>query len=372
MHSCRRLLNVLSVCLLLLLLSGCGLQEVRAFLDSNTRIIITTGLDEEELFRIEDATCSPTEYLVYLINMQKTYEEGFSSDLWSGEEGEVLAQSIRANALARISRVKTMTLLAQTHDISLTGEETAQAQAIADAYYETLSEAELTAMGNVEPSTLRSMVADYLLAKKLYRYLIRDIDPEISDDEARRVTVRQIVLRTWDYDESGAVRPFDSEGKRHVYALANQIRRDWEDGADFADLAAIWNEADQSELIFGRGEADPQAEAVAFSLGNGEVSQPFETKDGVILFYMESTFDRSETDANKVRIMNERRHEAFDEEYDVFAEGLSRTFNSHIYAQLNLTTDPEVTTDSFFRICEEAAELLPAVSQPAAESTSAP
>ncbi|MCR5675305.1 MAG: peptidylprolyl isomerase [Lachnospiraceae bacterium] len=362
MHSGR----LIPAIVISLALSGCGLSDhvpkipspaaalrsVRDLLASDTRVIVTTGPSRDELFRIEDTTCSLQEYLVCLINMQKTCESGFSPDVWAGEEGAAFAESIRDNALARISRIKAMTLLASDLEITLTDDERDRAHTAADDYNRSLSEADRQACGGVDGETLRNMVADYMLADKVYRYYIRDIDPEISDDEARRVTVRQIVLRTWTYDAGGSKVSVDEAGKRTLLLRAKQLRRDWENGADFEDLAAAYNEADETELTFGRGETDPVMESIAFSLGKDEVSEVFETGEGITLLYMINTFDRAETEANKLRIMDERRHDAFDREYDTFAAGLARTFNDEVYERAQMTDDPAVTTSDFFRICE--------------------
>lgn len=337
----------------LLLLGGCSAGDPAAFLSSGTRVIITTSLSEDQLFRIEDITCSPAEYMVCLINMQKTYEQGFSDSVWEGEEGAALAQSVRENALARIGRIKALTLLAAKQGIALNPAETESAVAAAQAYYETLTEADIRAMSDVDIDTVSAMVSDYMLADKVYRYMIRDIDPEISDDEARRVTVRQIVLRTWEYGEGGRKQAMTSADKKSVLQRAMLIRGEWESGTPFDELAAVYNESGETELSFGRDECDPVMEDVAFSLGLGEMSEPFETADGITMLYMINTYDRSETEQNKLRIMEERRHEAFDEEYDNFAASLSRTINEEIYDSLTLTSDPEVHTSDFFRYCED-------------------
>ena len=40
---------------------------------------------------------------------------------------------------------------------------------------------------------IESMYRDYALADKVYRQIISDINPEISDDEARTITVQHIL-----------------------------------------------------------------------------------------------------------------------------------------------------------------------------------
>ena len=41
------------------------------------KIVLTTGFEEGELFKIDKATCTTSEYMVYLINMQNMYENAY-------------------------------------------------------------------------------------------------------------------------------------------------------------------------------------------------------------------------------------------------------------------------------------------------------
>ncbi len=347
---------------LTLLLAGCAPQEqisslvsfpgrVYDLLHSDTHVIITTGITENELFRVGDIVCTPVEYQVYLINMQKLCEAGFTDALWEGTEGQALADSVKDNALARISRIKTMVLIAGEQEITLTESEERIAVEAANNWYDGLSEADLAAMGSPDRTVIEQLVKEWVLADKVYQYIIRDIDPEISDDEARRVTVQQILLRFKKGDGEDAA---DDSRLQELKRRASQIRAEWEAGADFGELAARYNEAERSELTFGRGEVDPELESVAFSLGNGEASDPFLTDAGITILYMVNLNDPAETEANKKRIIYERRREVFGEQYDDFVAGIPRTIDEDLYARASLTADPSVTVSDFFRICENA------------------
>ena len=40
----------------------------------NMKVVLTTGFGKDEIFRIEDVSCSKAEIMVYLTNMQNRYE----------------------------------------------------------------------------------------------------------------------------------------------------------------------------------------------------------------------------------------------------------------------------------------------------------
>ena len=71
------LCKVLPVVLLAaMLFSGCKS-------DSNgTKVVLTTGFGKNEVVRIEEASCSKAEMMVYLTNIQNHYETVFGSRIW--------------------------------------------------------------------------------------------------------------------------------------------------------------------------------------------------------------------------------------------------------------------------------------------------
>ena len=72
-----------------------------------------------------------------------------------------------------------------------------------------------------------------------------------------------------------------------------------------------------------------------------------ELDGGYHLIRCVSTFDREETDANKEKIVEERRGEAFGQEYEAFVDTLARNMNEQLWQQIALIHDEEVKTDDF-------------------------
>ena len=55
----------------------------------------------------------------------------------------------------------------------------------------------------VTEETVTGLYAEYALANKVYQFIIRDINPEISDDEARTITVQHVLIKTYALDGTG-------------------------------------------------------------------------------------------------------------------------------------------------------------------------
>ena len=337
----KKLICILA-CLVLLGTTGC------ANLD-NTKVVLTTGFTGDELFRIEDMSCTEAEFMVYLINSEDTYVEGFGRDILNVNIGEAsMEDSIKENCLATLAQVKAMNLLAVQNGIELTDEEKELAFEAGSEYYSSLNKDEIDAMSGITPEQMTKMYEEYATANKLYEYIIRDINPEISDDEARTITVEQIVLYTWTLDSDGKKVTMSDSEKNQEYNTALGILAQINEGADFDSLVDQYNEAEEGTVSFGKGEVEAVLEEAAFNLGNEEVSGVIEASDSYVIMKCINNFNREETEENKVRIVEERKHEVFGEQYNAFVKDLSRLLNTDMWKKIRLTTSEEVSTTGFF------------------------
>lgn len=329
---------------LLMPLTGCSSTE------ESTKVVLTTGFDKDEIFRIESASCHLPEVMVYLTNTQNRYESIYGSQIWEKSlRGVSLEQNVKDTVLAELAQVKVMNLLAEKYEVALSEKEKALADQAGAEYFASLNETELTAMG-VDEKTIAAMYEEYAVADKVYRYIIKDINPEISDDEARTITVEHILIKTYTLDGSGSMVPYSAAEKAQAYEKAKEVLEAAKAGEDFESLASRYNEDSKSVYSFGKGEMDAAFESAAFDLGTDEISDIVETEYGYHIIKCISTFNREETDANKVKIVEQRRKEVFSQEYDAFADSLTRNLNQELWESVALIHDENVTTTGFFRI----------------------
>lgn len=319
--------------------------------ENGAKVVFTTGLDKDEVFRIGNAVCTVPEMMVYLTNTQNQYESVYSPEVWNiSVEGVTLEENVKETVLAKIAQIKAMYLLAQDRDVTLDDTEKEKVRQAAAEYFASLNETESALMG-VEEETIEGLYEEYALADKVYRYIIQDVNPEISDDEARTITVQHILLRTSTVDGSGNTVPYTAERKQETYRNAGEIRRQaMEEDQDFVELATRYSEDTTISYSFGKGEMEPAFEEAAFALETGEVSQVVETESGYEIIKCLSTFDREQTDLNKLQIVEERRREVFGQEYDAFVKTLARQLNEKVWEEMELLRDEAVETKSFFDV----------------------
>lgn len=333
--------------LLTLILTGCSGGGIG-------KIVLTTGFRADEVFRIEDTSCALSEILVYLLDIRASYDSRYGDGIWETAASDAsLEDGVKNAALSRISQVKTMNLLARDMQITLSSEERDYAVQAAERYDEALSDEMRAALHDVDRETLTFMYEEYALADKLYRYIIRDINPEISDDEARTITVQQIFIRK--DAETNAI------GADVARQLAWSAHREAALGTDFKSLIDEYSDATESTVSFGKGEREENFETIAFNLGTGEISEVIETTEGFYILKCLTTFNREETDANKLKIVAARKREVFAEEYDAFAASLAKDLNEPLWESIRVPNERQDTENAFFAVY---ASTFPSASEP--------
>lgn len=310
----------------MLLQSGCSI--------GGHSILFMDGMGSQDVFRIGDTVCKLTEAKVYLANYQNIYGKSYGMDLWEqGFQTEKLKRYVKDTTLSQMARIICMDFLAKEQAISLTEEEYKSIKEAAGEYYQSLNEAELLYKGASE-SDIASMYEDYALANKVYQSLTKDVDEEVSDDEARIMEAMQIYVKSREEAELVAEK-----------LAAND---------DFAAVASNYNQKPVVEITFGRGELPQEVETAAFELDDGEVSPCIETEEGFYFMKCTNKFNEELTDANKSNIVEARENAAFDDVYNAFIKDLDSKLNQKVWEELALVTDGSIVTDSFFETIESA------------------
>jgi len=327
--------------ILILTLTACNDRE----------IIITTGFQSNELMRINEESCFLPEMMLYLTTVQNQYEMVYGEDIWEeSKDGVPLKDKVKDVVLAKVAQIKVMNLMAASYGLSLSEEEVNKVSAVSLDFYASLNETERNLIG-VSEEDIFNIYSEYALADKVYDYVIRDINPEISDDEARTITVEQILIKTYATDNQGKIMEYSEHMKKEALEQANNIRELALSGEEsFEALAAKYNEGEEVTYNFGRGQMAESFENAAFSLDKDEISEVVETEYGYHIIKCISDFDLDKTQDNKVQILKERKEEVFNQTYDAFVKTLTKTLNEKLFDSIEMIHDENVKTYTFFDV----------------------
>ena len=334
----KKYLALIAICIsLATCMTGCTVPFSERTVE---RVVLTTGFDKEWVFRIGTDVCSIDEFMLYLTNTQNRYEEIYGSEIWSvATENQTLEDKMKDMVGAQLAQIKTMNLLAKENHVSITEEERKLVLAAAKEYYSSLNQHEIDAL-NLTEEMVFEYYSEYLIAHKVYTYIIRDINPEISDDEARTVTV------DWIYFKS----PVDDfQIKQKAYNILAKLQA----GEDFE---AVANECSDDPILthsFCKGVESPEIETVAFNLAEGEISDVIFCIDGYYILRCVSTLNRQETDENKIQMVEQRKNEAFNDVYGSFAKEQIKMLNEDAWNEIELIQDESIRTSDFFAVYDQ-------------------
>ena len=327
------------------LLTGCDKNK--------TKIVFTTGFDEDVVFKIEDISCTKPEIMIYLVNTENIYDEVFGEKIWKVpyENGDVESR-YKETILARISQIKAMNLYAKEIGVSLNEEEEKNIDLAANKYFSSLSNEEKQ-LFNADEELLSNMYSEFAIANKVYEEVTKGVNPEISDDEARTVTIRSILIKTYTIDENGNKIQYSQKMKEDAMKRAYEILGRIKAGEEFEILEADYNEDEKSSYSFSRGVMPKVIEDAAFNIDEGEVSDVIESEYGYHIIKVISNFDEEQTDINKQAIVEKRKEEAFVETYDNYIETLTSSINMDLWNSISYERTDGVSTTSFFDVYDE-------------------
>ena len=297
---------------------------------------VSKELAEDEVFSINGKSCTLAQAKIFLTNYQNLYGTVYGVNLWEHDFGEnSLEQYVKDLSLSQMAQIMSMDFLAEEQEIALTDEEARKIQEAAKAYYDTLSEAELSYMG-ISEGDVEEVYRQYGLANKLYRHLTSGISDEVSDDEARVMEVQRIFVTTKE--------------------AADEVMGRLESGSDFMTVAGTYNEGGQVEMSLGRGQRPKAVEDAVFALQPEELTDCIQAEDGYYVIKCIDNYNQELTDANKQVILEKRRKEAFEDVYEEFIARIPSVFNEELWESVKLEVSDEIKTNSFFDIYESYCE----------------
>ena len=173
------------------------------------------------------------------------------------------------------------------------------------------------------------LYAEYYRANKLVEELTKDIDLEISDSEAKVITVQEL-------------RVSDSNEAQEIHTRVMTV------GVDFSVVARAVSEDSEIETSIGRGERSQEYEDAVFSLMTGEIGPIIRDGDAFCIVKCIDEYDEEATLERKQKLALQRKNLAFHKIYDVFVAEHSVDLGGDIWERITFSEENTSTTADFF------------------------
>lgn len=322
--------GLLAVCLIAsLFFSGCQI--------GNKQIVVLKSIGGRQVFKIGDISCDLKEAKLYLANYQNIYGTAYTLDLWKHDFGdESLENYIKDITLNELASVISMNQLAAETGVVLTEEEKANMKEAAECYYESLTKVERDYL-ELSKSELLEYYEHYALAQKMYQFFISEIDNEVSEDEARVMEVLLI---------------FVSDA-----AKASEVEVRLQNGEDFTNVANAYHELSGMKYHICREDLPEEAENIIFQMEDNEISGKIAAENGYYFIKCLNKYHMELTEKNKEVILEKRKKEAFAGVYNEFLSSTVSYINEEVWENVQLNTEAEIQTDSFFKVYEEYSKV---------------
>lgn len=321
--------------------SGCGVK-------SDTPVIgKLMGLDENQIFQVEELICTKPEYALVLMNTQNQYRNDFGGTVdWNVkfDNNTTLQNFVMEKVKEDITVKYTLAALAEKNGIMLSDVENADISDMAEEYYISLNEAERQYTG-AEKSDVENVFRNYLLADKLYSQLTDQIGTDVSDEEARVIKIQYIRMNS-DTTKESKIKSTYQDVTDLVYGGYQQFARE----------AKQYSEDDVVEKTLKKNEATALYEKEAFNLSNEEISNVIQDGKDYYLVYCVESYMKNETAENKQSIISKMKQTEFNSQYNKFLEEAETDFNTDAWENIKLSDDINVKNTSLMQIYKKIAE----------------
>ena len=244
-----------------------------------------------------------------------------------GDEEVTFQEYLLGEVRHFLEEVKTMNLLADQQQIDLTSQEKERLRELTEDYYSSLTEADKAYTG-ISEDEVYQLYMEYHRAGKLVDELTKNVDMEISDSEAKVITVQEI--RVSDNDKAKRI---------HTQAMGA--------GMDFSSLARAVSEDSQIEKSVGRGERSREYEDAVFILAEEEISPIIRDGDGFYIVKCINEYDEEATLERKQKLALNRKNQAFRKVYEGFAAENPVVLEGNIWDRFPFADEGSTTADFF-------------------------
>ncbi|MDO4555717.1 MAG: peptidyl-prolyl cis-trans isomerase [Lachnospiraceae bacterium] len=369
-HINRILTAVMAFVMTAVLVTGCSLSSQSE--QSKTLLFSYDGsdvyLDEAWVY----AKIAQTGY-------ESQYLSTFGDTMWSmqistDDDGNPITMEdmVKENVIEQIKQVKVLNNKAEELKVSLTDDEKKTAADNAKTFADQEEGKAIFEETGANQDLMQKIYEENALASKVQQEVVKDVDTEVSDDEARQTTVYKLVFETTETDsETGAVTDLSDSKKAAQKKKAEAALKEIKDGKTIEEVAEEYELTDSANETYGAGESagGDDFEKEMASMKDGDISDVLTTNEGYVIAKLVAYTDEEATATQKETIVSERQSEAYQEKYEEWTKDLDEEWDyaedvdQDVWAEVTFGEETEAEESSTGVTAEESDTSVEAESE---------
>lgn len=301
--------------------------ESRKIINSNKNAEKAEKVENKELkgdsvvISVGDETATYKELQVYMYILKNRYEDKLGDEIWSYQfdSGKSFKSIATEQVVSMITEMKVISRKAAELGIELSGDEKEDIRHYAATILGAASKEDITKY-MLDEDTITKVYCENEIAGRVFDASINNVDTNISDDEAKQITVQYIYLQTSGTNQSGVEVKLSPEEVQKRNDEANSLRKQAKKCTDFAQFAQANTESAKSEITFGRGDMSDEFTNAAFALKTGELSEIITAPEGFYIIFCVNENDQERTAQKKEEMITKAQEANFEAQYEEWAK----------------------------------------------------
>ncbi len=326
-------------------LAGCGSKKI-----DGTKPLLTGK---------EDTVTVGTGNLVLRMNQVQMMSYmsmmgGGTTGMWEQktEDGKTYGEQTKDSMLEQLKSMMLLKEHAADYDVSVSDDEKKSIEEAAKKFMDANTKETIEKL-SVQQSDIEQLLILFTYQNKMYEPMTADVDTNVEDTEAAQSAITYCKVSTADKtNEDGTTTALTDEEKNEKKAQAQSLLDKLlaSDDPAMADVDTLAKEVDENlsalDTTFGADDTllDEKLLEAAKTLQDGQIYESVvEGEDAYYVVRMDQVLDREATDAEKEKIVNERKQEAYQKLLDEWKEKTEITVNEKEWKKVTLS-DSDVYT----------------------------
>lgn len=269
---------------------------------------------------------------------EASYAQMFGEDMWTmqvsvDEAGNPVdfQDMVKGSIISQIKQVIILVNKAEEFGVSLTAEEKADAKEAAKLFCDKAEGKAILKETGANKNLIEKIYEENALASKVQKEAVKDVDKNVSDDEARQTSVYKLVFGLTTTDDDGNTVDMTEDEKAEQLAKAQDALAQIQSGSttieNLAETLGMSSTASETYST-GMSAGGEEFEAVMAALNDGDVAaEVLETEEGYVVAKLVAYTDAEATENAKLNIISQREYDLFVEKYEEWSKELEEAWD---------------------------------------------